>query len=132
MASSTKRQKNRDGFYTPTSPGASDGGLKRKGVSSVPVGGNGADDDPLLAAWSNPYLAHMVPDGYVPPVQAARGPLRDFKKRQTTAKQAEKAELGPENPFTLKPLTTTYFDILKKRRELPVHAQRYVTYFIQD
>jgi len=124
MASTTKRQKNRDGSYTPTSPdNSSDGALKRKGATAA---GNDPDD-PLLAAWNNPYLAHRVPEGYVPQVAAAKGPLRDFKKRQTSAKQAEKAEDGPDNPFTLRPLSRTYFDILKKRRELPVHAQRYGT-----
>jgi hypothetical protein len=128
MTSTPKRQKNRDGSYTPTSPdsSATDGILKRKPVGGgASAAGNDADD-PLLAAWNNPYLAHRVPDGYVPQFGAAQGPLRDFRKRNTTAKQARKAEEGPTNPFTLQPLSTTYFDILKKRRELPVHAQRYV------
>lgn len=122
MSSTPKRQKNRDGSYTPTSPEtASDGSLKRKN----PYVGRNDPEDPLLAAYNNPYLAHRLPEGYVPQVAAANGPLRDFKKRQTSAKQAEKAEDGPDNPFTLRPLSRTYFDILKKRRELPVHAQRY-------
>lgn len=55
----------------------------------------------------------------------AEGPLKDFKRRGTTAMQATKAEDGPENPFTLRPLSRNYFDLLKKRRDLPIHAQRY-------
>lgn len=126
MTSTPKRQKNRDGSYTPTATDdSSDPNLKRK---SQPLKTVNDPDDPLLAAYNNPYLAHMLPDqGYVPQVAAGRGPLRDFKKRQTTAKQAQKAEDGPDNPFTLRPLSRNYFDILKKRRELPVHAQRYVS-----
>ena len=124
MTSTPKRQKNRDGSYTPTSSENSDSLLKRKG--QLPLSTPNDPDDPLLAAYNNPYLAHMLPDqGYVPQVAAGRGPLRDFRKRETTAKQAEKAEDGPDNPFTLKPLSRNYFDILKKRRDLPVHSQRY-------
>lgn len=126
MTSTPKRQKNRDGSYTPTATDdSSDPNLKRK---SQPLKTVNDPDDPLLAAYNNPYLAHMLPDqGYVPQVAAGRGPLRDFKKRQTNAKQAQKAEDGPDNPFTLRPLSRNYFNILKKRRELPVHAQRYVS-----
>src|SRR5271169_6999443 len=100
MTSTAKRQKNQDGSYTPTpTDGPSDSNLKRK---SQPLQTKNDPDDPLLAAYNNPYLAHMLPDeGYVPQVAAGRGPLRDFKKRQTTAKQAQKAEAGPDNPFTL-------------------------------
>jgi hypothetical protein len=126
MTSTPKRQKNRDGSYTPTSLENSDWSLKRKGEQNSAK--NEDIDDPLLAAYNNPYLAHMLPDqAYVPQIAAARGPLRDFKRRQTTAKQAEKAEEGPDNPFTLRPLSQNYFSILKKRRELPVHDQRHLT-----
>jgi hypothetical protein len=117
MSSSTKRQKNKEGQYTPTAS-PSDSGLKHKPEP----------EDFLLAAYNNPYLAHMLPDeGYSPAVSPARGPLRDFHRRETSAKQASKAEDGPDNPFTLRPLSRQYFDILKRRRELPVHAQRYLT-----
>jgi hypothetical protein len=119
MASTPKRQKHKDGSYTPTGIDAADPLLKRKGQQ------DNDPDDPLLAAYNNPYLAHLLPDqGYVPQVAAARGPLRDFKRRQTTAKQGEKAEDDSDNPFTFRPRSKTYFDILKKRRELPVYAQR--------
>ena len=124
MTSTPKRQKNRDGSYTPTSTENSDSILKRKGQPLLTVND---PDDPLLAAYNNPYLAHMLPDqGYIPQVAAGRGPLKDFKKRESTAKQAEKAEDGPDNPFTLRPLSPNYFNILKKRRDLPVHSQRSV------
>ena len=129
MSSTPKRQKNQNGSYTPTtSPEESDDALKHKGK---PLSGGIHDpDDPLLAAYNNPYLAHMLPDqGYLPQVAAGRGPLRDFRKRETTAKQAQKAEDGPDNPFTLRPMSRNYFDILRKRRDLPVHAQRLVSYY---
>ena len=124
MASTPKRQKNRDGSYTPTAPGddnESSAPLKRKGGGDV----YDVDDDTLQAAMTNKYLAHMLPESYSPQVAASRGALRDFRRRHTNGEQARKAEDGPENPFTLRPLGKTYFDILKKRRELPVHAQRY-------
>ncbi|KAG7920098.1 hypothetical protein KL927_000778 [Ogataea polymorpha] len=46
------------------------------------------------------------------------------KRNKTTAKFAKKLEDGEKNPFTGKPFSQKYFDILKVRRELPVHAQR--------
>lgn len=42
----------------------------------------------------------------------------------TTAAQAEKLESSATNPFTGEKFTQKYFDILKVRRDLPVHAQR--------
>jgi len=128
MSSTPKRQKNRDGSYTPTSTDSPDSNLKRKAQQySLASQSNTDPDDPLLAAYNNPYLAHMLPDqGYIPQVAAGRGPLKDFRKRETTAKQAQKAEEGPDNPFTLRPHSKNYFDILKKRTDLPVHSQRYI------
>jgi len=127
MTSTPKRQKHRDGSYTPKeSPEQFDDpkSLKRKN-SNRPTANN-TDDDIVQAAFNNPYLAHHLPDqGYSPQISVARGPLRDFKRRATTAKQAEKAEDDPINAFTLQPRSQTYFNILKKRRDLPVHAQRY-------
>ena len=84
MTSTPKRQKTRDGSYTPTSTAdVSDSNLKRKGQQQ-PFQHSNDPDDPLLAAYNNPYLAHMLPDqGYVPQVAAGKGPLRDFKRRQT-------------------------------------------------
>ena len=127
MTSTPKRQKIREGTYTPTTVENRDGDLKRKSPEEKsPPQKIGKDlNDELLAVYNNPYLAHMLPDqGYAPQV-AATGPLREFKRQQTTSQQAQEAEDGPTNPFTLRPLTQQYFTILKKRRELPVHAQRY-------
>lgn len=77
----------------------------------------------------NPYLAHMYADGQdsngaagdgLPPGSA----LAHMKRRETTAKQAAKAEDGDTNPFTNKPHSQKYFRILDGRRDLPVHKQR--------
>lgn len=80
---------------------------------------------------SNPYLAHMYEEndgnGYgTRDGGRARTGLSDFKRHQTTAKQADVAEDGPNNPFNNNPLSQRYFDILKTRRDLPVHKQRFV------
>ena len=102
---------------------------------------------------SNPYLAHMYPgsdddeDGGVSIAQqpanptvrssyasyqkngvAGSGSMGDFKRHQTTAKQAKVAEDGPTNPFTGRELSKGYFNILRTRRNLPVHTQRYGIY----
>ncbi|KAI9803431.1 MAG: DEAH-box ATP-dependent RNA helicase prp43 [Piccolia ochrophora] len=80
----------------------------------------------------NPYLAHF----YEPPTNDGFGkygqsngstqksPLAHFSRNETTTAMAKKAEDGPENPFTGQPLSKQYFNILKTRRDLPVHKQR--------
>lgn len=50
--------------------------------------------------------------------------LVGFERHKTTAEQAEKVENGTINPFTGNNFSQKYFDILKVRRDLPVHAQR--------
>lgn len=80
---------------------------------------------------SNPYLAHMnhnEDNGYSNGRSngGASDGLTHFKRHQTTAQLAAKAEDGPSNPFNGKNLSERYFGILKTRRNLPVHAQRYV------
>ena len=95
---------------------------------------------------NNPYLAHMRDNGpssksffavsrprmltWTTEAKAnlADG-LYDFKRHATTSKQARAAEDGPLNPFTGKTLSSTYMSILKTRRDLPVHQQRYVAHF---
>lgn len=76
---------------------------------------------------SNPYLAHMYENG------ASNGhgeepspdsPLAGMKRQHTTAKQASKAEDSESNPFTGRPHSQKYFQILQGRRDLPVHKQR--------
>jgi pre-mRNA-splicing factor ATP-dependent RNA helicase DHX15/PRP43 len=64
----------------------------------------------------NPYLAHR----YEEP------PKTKLRRHATTAAIARAAEDGPNNFLTGQPLSTQYFQILKTRRNLPVHAQRYV------
>ena len=88
-------------------------------------------DDPS----ENPYLAHMYQteedfdyNGYkaTDGNGTARTSLSDFKRHATTALQAHKVEDGPNNPFNNAPLSKQYFNILKTRRDLPVHKQRSV------
>lgn len=90
---------------------------------------NGADMDPK----ANPYLAHMYQDdgyssnnGYSNGRSSNSGGsiLDTFTRHQTTAALAQSAEDGPNNAFTGKPLSKQYFNILKTRRNLPVHSQR--------
>lgn len=52
--------------------------------------------------------------------------LSEFKKHKTTAEQARIVEDGPYNAFTGRELSSQYMSILEKRRQLPVHMQRYV------
>jgi pre-mRNA-splicing factor ATP-dependent RNA helicase DHX15/PRP43 len=82
---------------------------------------------------TNPYLAHMYEnqehDGYSATNTSSNGSsartgLSNFKRHATTALQAHAAEDGPSNPFNDTPLSKQYFNILKTRRDLPVHKQR--------
>lgn len=80
----------------------------------------------------NPYLAHMYPD------ETSSGNLWDdgiaeknpafakLKRHRTTAKLAKAVEDSEVNPFNGQQFSTKYFSILEGRRDLPVHAQRYV------
>ncbi|CEP21485.1 K12820 pre-mRNA-splicing factor ATP-dependent RNA helicase DHX15/PRP43 [Cyberlindnera jadinii] len=52
------------------------------------------------------------------------GEFEGFIAHDTTAEQAERLEDGKVNPFTGNEFSQKYFDILKVRRDLPVHAQR--------
>lgn len=52
------------------------------------------------------------------------GEFKGVERHNTTAHLAEKLEDGPQNPFTGEKFSQKYFDILKTRRDLPVHAQR--------
>ncbi|KAH7159682.1 P-loop containing nucleoside triphosphate hydrolase protein [Dactylonectria estremocensis] len=72
----------------------------------------------------NPYLAHMYDnesngDGF-----SSDSPLAGMRRHQTTAKEASKAEDSASNPFTGRPHSQKYFQILQGRRDLPVHKQR--------
>jgi pre-mRNA-splicing factor ATP-dependent RNA helicase DHX15/PRP43 len=97
-----------------------DGGASVKRVK-VESNGNGK-----LDAASNPYLAHWNDDK--PAVKSEYGGgngLAGFRRHATTTKQANQAEDGPNNAFTGRPLSSKYMSILKTRRGLPVHQQRY-------
>lgn len=113
-------------------PDSGDSGRsKRQKISS--------DMDPK----ENPYLAHMYEEdeiedtsynsgygyGYGKPADKMnrRGnssSLAKFPRHKTNAAMARAAEDGPNNPFNGNPLSKGYFNILKTRRNLPVHAQR--------
>ncbi|KAK3950816.1 pre-mRNA splicing factor ATP-dependent RNA helicase [Pseudoneurospora amorphoporcata] len=69
----------------------------------------------------NPYLAHLNEDGNNGDFES---PLDSFERHQTTAAQAAQAEDSELNPWTGQPHSQRYFDILKTRRDLPVHKQR--------
>ncbi len=76
---------------------------------------------------SNPYLAHWNDEKPAVKSEYAVGSgLDNFKRHVTTSKQASAAEDGPNNAFTGRPLSNKYLSILKQRRGLPVHQQRYV------
>lgn len=59
-----------------------------------------------------------------PLVHHDAGEFKGLERHHTTAEQAQKLENGKVNPFTGREFTPKYVDILKIRRELPVHAQR--------
>ncbi|KAK4047526.1 DEAH-box ATP-dependent RNA helicase prp43, partial [Microbotryomycetes sp. JL221] len=50
-------------------------------------------------------------------------PFDGFIARKLTGKMIEKCMDGDTNPFTLRPHSKRYFDILKVRKNLPVHQQ---------
>lgn len=58
------------------------------------------------------------------PINPLSKELEGFVRHKSTAAQAEKVEDGKTNPFTGQEYSQKYFDILKVRRDLPVHAQR--------
>ena len=83
---------------------------------------------------SNPYLAHHYngnSNGYAS-AQKNTSRLAHFERHNTSAEQAQIAEDGPNNPFNSTPLSSTYFSILKTRRDLPVHKQRLVLVYVCD
>lgn len=93
---------------------------------------------------ANPYLAHRYEEptedegsyngysnGYGRPANRMNGvsnasSMARFPRHKSTAAMARNAEDGPNNPFSGQVLSSQYFSILKTRRNLPVHQQRYV------
>lgn len=84
---------------------------------------NGFDIDQKNDPSKNPYLAHHYSAAQDDMTNSSSG-LQNFKRHKTMAKDAKAMEDGPHNPFTGNALSQQYMSILKKRRELPVHAQR--------
>jgi pre-mRNA-splicing factor ATP-dependent RNA helicase DHX15/PRP43 len=52
--------------------------------------------------------------------------LASLPRHKTTAAMAQELENAPTNAFNGMPISNQYRAILKTRRDLPVHAQRYV------
>lgn len=71
----------------------------------------------------NPYLAHMYPEKNENGT-SQNGAFAKFTRHQTTAALAREAEDSDVNPFKGQPFSSTYFSILKTRRNLPVSEQR--------
>ncbi len=109
--------------------------------NGVKEGPKPAKAEPLETKY-NPYLAHMdeqkddtlgYGNGYGHGFKSSRmngmstgTTIGHFPHHETTAAMAQQAEDGPNNPYNGKPLSKQYFNILKTRRNLPVHAQRSV------
>jgi pre-mRNA-splicing factor ATP-dependent RNA helicase DHX15/PRP43 len=106
---------------------------------AVKRGSGDSEDAPDLAAKrlkmeskddaNNPYLAHLYPkeerNGHsFDSSEKYTSILDGFKRHETTAEQAAKAEDSPVNPWTGRPHSQQYFNILKVRRNLPVHKQK--------
>jgi pre-mRNA-splicing factor ATP-dependent RNA helicase DHX15/PRP43 len=94
-----------------------------------------SEETSAAADKANPYLAHMhnngddnaESNGYSNGRRSNGGgstALDSFQRHGTSAKEAMKAEDGPNNPFNGNQLSDRYFSILKTRRDLPVHQQR--------
>jgi pre-mRNA-splicing factor ATP-dependent RNA helicase DHX15/PRP43 len=64
---------------------------------------------------SNPYLAHLNPEPKKPLV---------LVPGQTDAKQQIEAEESTHSIFSHRPFTPHYYEVLTKRRQLPVQKQR--------
>jgi pre-mRNA-splicing factor ATP-dependent RNA helicase DHX15/PRP43 len=80
---------------------------------------------------NNPYLAHHYEDDDSAPLKSTYhskndSPMNRLHRHETTAAQAMELEDSVNNPYSGNPFSQTYFKILKTRRNLPVHAQRYV------
>ncbi|KAF2804888.1 P-loop containing nucleoside triphosphate hydrolase protein [Mytilinidion resinicola] len=79
---------------------------------------NGFGGDATNDPSQNPYLQHHYPE------TTSGGRLNNALRHKTTTKATEALEDGPNNPFTGRKFSERYMDILRTRRDLPVHAQR--------
>ncbi|CCD26726.1 DEAH-box ATP-dependent RNA helicase PRP43 NDAI_0I01570 [Naumovozyma dairenensis CBS 421] len=78
----------------------------------------------LAAEITEEKLKKNPPSPEPPLVHHDAGEFKGLVRHHTTAAQAFTLEEGKTNPFTGNAFTPKYFDILKIRRELPVHQQR--------
>lgn len=104
---------------------ATNSDVQQEGVKALPLKQGSSTLPPKQADEDrvNPYLAHMYNGGGRRPGKWS-SPLDTFVKHKTTASMAESVQDGPQNPFTGVHLSARYFNILKTRRNLPVHVQR--------
>lgn len=80
---------------------------------------------PEHAAEHAEELTKQHPPSPSPPlIHHDAGEFSGLTRHKTTAEQAEVLEDSKINPFTGNSFSAKYVDILKIRRELPVHAQR--------
>lgn len=104
-----------NGIQTPTHQPISSY-LKKKKKKKV------SDDVPLIPTQSSRMENRKIKK------QKTQDDLPDqfdlSHRYETTAAMALHLEKGPNNPFNHKPFSSKYFDILKLRKDLPVHAQR--------
>lgn len=84
---------------------------------------NPSTGNPLSIKYLDPYPPHLLEQSVNGSGQD-RSIWKGFQLHKTSAKMAHDIEEGPLNPFTGKPLSKKYFDILQARRNLPVHLQR--------
>src|SRR3569833_79802 len=73
-----------------------------------------------FVVFFNPNQAHTYAASDHPSASFFEG----LERHNTTVEQAERIEDGDYNPFNGNPHTKQYFNILKTRRDLPVHKQR--------
>ncbi|KAF2401518.1 putative pre-mRNA splicing factor RNA helicase [Trichodelitschia bisporula] len=111
------------------SPSSSDDGgrVKRQKTSKSSSSKSTSDSVPALDPKQNPYLAHHYEDASDEGASDEDGAmvmLKHLKRHKTTAAQAEKIEIQAHNPWTMRKHSQRYFEILNKRRGLPVFHQR--------
>ncbi|SCV70266.1 BQ2448_1660 [Microbotryum intermedium] len=81
------------------------------------------------SAVDNPYLAHLnephqrMTGGSASSSSNGAAPFDGWTKNKVDGTMVKKAMFGETNPWTLRPHSKRYMDILKVRENLPVHQQ---------